>query len=65
LTNASIGILDATADDGGGPVLRDLRGGLAGILMIAALTGLIALGGYLLFDAHLPTFGSPAQAGDD
>jgi hypothetical protein len=36
-------------------MLRDLAGGLKGILAIIGLAGLVALGGYILFDAHLPT----------
>jgi len=38
-------------------MLRDLRGGLPGILALTALTGLLALGGYLIFDAQWLTFG--------
>ena len=41
----------------GGPMLRDLRGGLPGILALTALTGLLALGGYLICDADWVTFG--------
>ena len=41
----------------GGTMLRDLRGGLPGILALTALTGLLALGGYLIFDAQWLTFG--------
>ena len=38
-------------------MLRDLRGGLPGILALTALAGLLALGGYLICDADWVTFG--------